>query len=168
MLDDLMKAISNTSNIDAACQSFAADLLKVAAKHRGICHNPVSGSSFMRPEDSLAREIKIAVPRLRALLHFGRQGPWGEPLPLNYRERELLKSKAIPELTLWALFARSLEAHSFDCQIHPSFQAYAEGLMLSHRGRGLMAADPYLAIKYPSRKLKGLCLVSTIWSPLSH
>lgn len=167
MLDELMKAIAVEQDVERGCYAFALSTIKFAATACGQCYNPISGSYFYRPGDVLPRQVNLALPRLRALVHFGRGGPLGVPLPLHYREREVMKVKGVPELTLWALFSRSLEANSFDCDTHPPFHAYAKGLMLSDRGLMLAANDPHLVWKYPPLKLPGLNLETTIWSPLS-
>ena len=167
MLDELMKAIAVEQDVERGCYAFALSTIKFAATGCGQCYNPIAGSYFHRPGDALNREINISVPRLLALAYFGRGGPLGVPLPLNYREREVMKGKGIPELTLWALFSRSVEANSFNCNIHPSFHAYAKGLLLSERGHTLTANDPQLVWKYPPIKLPGLNLETTIWSSLS-
>ena len=167
MLDELMKAIAEEQDVERGCQAFASATIKFAATASGQCYNPIAGSYFHRPGDALNREINISVPRLLALAYFGRGGPLGVPLPLNYSERELLKLRGNPELTLWALFSMSVEANSFNCNIHPTFQAYAKGLLLSDRGLTLTANDPQLVWKYPPLKLPGLNLETTIWSPLS-
>jgi len=165
MIKQLMLKVHQLGDIDYACREFAQAMVRSAARQKGTCINPITRSAFIRPGDSIAAEIRKALPRLRALFLLGNSGPSSLALPINYQEREELKLSGNPEHVLWALYASSLECSEYDVDAHPSFILYASGVLRSQRGAILLSQMPSLAIKYPPVELRGLNLASLIWQP---
>jgi hypothetical protein len=76
-------------------------------------------------------------------------------LPLSYTEREALKGQGGVGYIM-SVFARSLKAQKNDTSKHPSFHAYASGVMASPYAPGFIKTDPDLLDRYPPRALPGL------------
>jgi hypothetical protein len=163
MIEQLMLKVHHLGDIDYACHEFAQAMVRSAARQKGTCINPITGSAFIRPGDSILAEVRKAMPRLRALFLLGNTGPSSMALPINYQEREELKLSDNPEYVLWALYGSSLECNSYDLDAHPSFSNYARGALLSPRGAILVRQMPNLLSKYRPEELKGLDLASLVW-----
>jgi hypothetical protein len=76
------------------------------------------------------------------------------PLPLSYHEREALKAGGLPHIVAW--FARSIDAFKYDFGIHPTFDAYAHGVLASPYAPYFITQDTTLQQRFPGRQLKGL------------
>lgn len=120
--------------------------------------NPVTGGSYLKGRDLFRVQVDQAFIRVKAMVEFGRNGPGGRRLPLNYNEREDLKASGEPDCVLFALWARSLEAKKFDLAGHPTFEVYVAGfLSLDTPYREMMfASDPTVIRRYPPQPLAGL------------
>ncbi|ESW73489.1 hypothetical protein NKK52_25915 [Mesorhizobium sp. C277A] len=156
------------SMIDAACARSAwKAIMAVTVGAPGLRRNTITGGLFVLGEDDLLEEVMKAIPRIRAVVHFGWSGPSGQRLPINHIERKVLECSTEPTDVLWSLFAGSLEASDFDYRRHPSFIEYAAGVFAAHHNRRLLEKDPSLASEYPPKPLAGLDHRSTAWRPVS-
>lgn len=90
-----------------------------------------------------------------ARLWFAENGPADlQPLPLDYDERERLKGGGAPHILAW--YARSLAGENYDVHKHPSFDAYARGVMVSPYAPAEIKTDPDLQKRFPPCPLEGL------------
>ncbi len=165
-MNEMMNALLNAPASDVACTDLARGTLSAVSNAHGQKYNIFTGTYFTSSE-KISVEVRKSVPRLRALVHFGLDGPFGVPLPLTYGQREQLKLSEYPEIVLWALFARSLELNKFDYELHPSFSQYVAGVLLSERGRRMLDEHSFLLSDYPPQMLRGLDIRSLLWQPLS-
>ena len=166
-MNEMLTELLNAPNRDLACIDLARKTLRAAARSYGSSYNVFTGGCFTYPSDKISREVEKSVPRILALAHFGFDGPFGIPLPLNYREREELKLSERPTLVLWALFARSLDANDFDYYLHPTFASYAAGVLISERGLRMVEENAFLSCDYPPHILAGLDLHTLLWRPMA-
>lgn len=128
------------------------------AKRGDQQYNRFTHGYYLLGIDSLECQIEQALIRLRAVVLFGKKGPGGWRLPMNFAEREELKLSGNPVAILLSLFARSLDANGFDLNKHPSFEQYAGGfLFLDTPYRKLLVSlDSTILERYPPRPLPGL------------
>jgi hypothetical protein len=124
--------------------------------------NPVTGAMFVHGEDPIDSQIEDAAVALRARARFAREHPDLPLLPLNYADRERAKRGPDNFRIEHALahFARSLEAHHYDLDRHPSFEAYMRGLLCSQRVREMYAPIAHL---FPPQPLPGLVPGQSYW-----
>lgn len=166
-MNEMLTELLNAPNRDLACIDLARKTLRAAARTYGPSYNVFTGGYFIYPSDKISREVEKSVPRILALAHFGFDGPFGIPLPLNYRDREELNLSERPTLVLWALFARSLEANDFNYNEHPTFASYAAGALISERGRRMVDEHAFLLSDYPPNVLAGLDVRKLLWGPMA-
>jgi hypothetical protein len=125
------------------------------AQRGQICRNPVTAGSYVAGEDPIKPQKEAAARVLAAREWFRRFGPPGlPPLPLNYDEREDLKSGGVPHV--WAWFARSLEGRDYNVLEHPGWADFAPGVMASEFAPGFIKNDEELKRLYPPKALPGL------------
>jgi hypothetical protein len=136
----------------------------LVASHGQCCDNPVTGGAFVWGLDPIAPQKNAAVVRLRARDWFAVNGPHdAPPLPLSrddveaYREARGLKG-------IVGFYARSLSAHGYDVQKHPSFEDFARGLMALNTGMWGIEKDKNLQMRFPPRPLAGMASYA-IWDP---
>src|SRR5215217_3636744 len=105
--------------------------------------------------DQYTQDKQLAGRALVARNWFALNGPTdAPPLPLNYGEREALKSGGLPHIVAW--FARSLAWWDYDFAEHPSFEDYAGGVMTSEYAPDFIKNDNALLRRFPPQKLSGL------------
>jgi hypothetical protein len=143
---------------DIEIRDFVRQLLLSCQVYGAHQINPFTGGSYMKGSDPIRVQVDKAFIRVKAMVEFGRSGPGGRRLPLNYNEREDLKATGNPDCVLFALWARSLDAHKFNLATHPAFEVYAAGfLSLDTPYREMMlASDPTVIRRYPPQPLEGL------------
>jgi hypothetical protein len=94
---------------------------------------------------------------------FERNGPPdARPLPLGYEEREALKHGGIDHIVAW--YACSLACRDYAVEKHPSFDAYARGVMASEFTLHFITNDEELRKRFPPCPLTGLG-PGLVWQP---
>jgi hypothetical protein len=105
--------------------------------------------------DPIEVERETAVRALLAQEQFALNGPPDAPLlPISHDEREDLKVGGLKHLMAW--FARSLDGLDWKYWEHPSFDAYARGVMASDETPYFIKNDEELRKRFPPRALSGL------------
>jgi hypothetical protein len=141
-----------------------ARMLLERGEHRwgNTRRNPVTGAMFVHGEDPIDRQIEAAAVALRARDRFAREHPSLPLLPLNYADRERAKRGPDNFRIEHALahFARSLEAHQYDLDRHPSFEVYMRGLLCCQRLREMYTLIAHL---FPPHPLPGLVPDQSYW-----
>jgi len=130
-----------------------------------LCQSPILGSSFVPGEDPEEPALKELARRgLVAREWFFLHGPPdAPPLPLSGHERSDLKYKdALGHLV--TQFSNSLEANGWDIKSHPSFEAYARGVIASPLAADIVRGDDSILKRYPPRELRYI-LSGMIWRP---
>ena len=132
-----------------------------------LCRSPILGGSFVPGEDPAEPEIKELSRRALVTREwFSLHGPPdAPPLPLSGIERSDLKYKN-PFGHLVTQFSNSLEANGWDMNSHPSFEAYARGVIASPLAADIVRTDETILKRYPPRKLRYI-LSGMIWRPVS-
>ena len=139
---------------------------EAADRFEEMRRNPVTGGDWINGIDPIAPQEKAAYLRLKARRWFARTGPNdAPPLPLSYEERESMKFGGLPRLVSW--YARSLDAINYDYETHPSFEAYARGVLASRYAPDFIKQVEELQRQYPARELHGLG-PGLVWRPDAH
>ena len=142
--------------------------------HGKPCHNPVTGGGYIGGLDPIDEQKAAARRALQARNWFVYTGPAdAQPLPISSSERSDIHLRDDYARFLFhyilELYSRSLEAQQFDFIQHPSFAAFASGVLwdAEHDGGHLPNCPdelPQLRKRFPPRRLPGL-LPSFDWVP---
>jgi hypothetical protein len=122
----------------------------------GMAEIPVIGGRFLTWADH-----SFLLPRVCAALcareRFRQDAPaWAQPLPLRWEDCKTLEYDDNPRFNLVGLFGISLHGE-WDYERHPSFAAFASGLMAYEHTPDHLRNDRALRQEFPPRRLKGLC-----------
>jgi hypothetical protein len=117
--------------------------------------NPVTGGRWVRGLDPIAPQKRRARRALEAREWFAAVAPEdAPPLPLSHEAREDLKVAGLSHIVAW--FARSLAAQDYDYQKHPTFEAFARGVMASPYAPDFIKNDEQLKTRFLPLQLDGL------------
>ena len=129
------------------------ELFEAAPKHGELYSDPVFGGELPVSVVPIAVQKRAAHRALVAREWFFVHGPSdAPPLPLSGEERGDLKYKD-PLGHLVTQFSNSLEANGWDMNGHPSFEAYARGVIASPFAADLVWKDNAIRKRYPPREL---------------
>jgi hypothetical protein len=136
-------------------------------RHEQIRTNPVTGGRWVNGVDPIKPQKEAAYLAFMAREWFAENGPAdAPPLPLSYAERVSVKGRGLPHVVM--CFAYSLKNLNYDFNKHPSFDAYARGVLASPYAPDFITSDQVLVHRYPPETLyglgRGLCWQSS-WPP---
>lgn len=137
--------------------------------HGQVCVNPVTGSRYVSGVDPIEPQKKAARDALLARERFAIVGPKDmQPLPISDEEIENLKyawdSKQPTRNFILSCFGNSLRLNDHDLKSHPSFEAFARGIMASEHTPDFVENDEALGKLYPPCPLPGLG-PALVWEP---
>jgi hypothetical protein len=133
------------------------DLFSTARKlSPTLAEIPIIGGLFITDLDFSNPLLRVC----RALAARGKfhqeKPPWAPDLPLHERDIEELEHDDNSKLRLVGLFAGSLQGERWDAE-HPSFSAYASGLLAYEYTPIEIRCDHELQCEFPPQPLAGLC-----------
>ena len=133
------------------------------------CENPVTGGRYVYGVDPIEQQKKEARDALLARERFAIVGPKDmQPLPISDEEIEDRKyawdSKQPALGYIGSCFGYSVRANGHDLKSHPSFEAFARGVMASEHAPDFVKKDEVLRKRYPPRPLAGLG-PALVWEP---
>ena len=141
-------------------------MYRAAPKDEQFYSDPVFGAEWLKSAMPMAKQKKGARRALLAREWFYLHGPSdAPPLPLDGEEQADLKYRD-PLAHLVTQFSKSLAANGWDIHSHPSFKAYARGVMASPLAADLVRNDDAMRKRYPPRELQFI-LSGMIWRPVS-
>jgi hypothetical protein len=125
------------------------------------CENPVTGGRYVYGVDPIEPQKAEARRALLAQEMFAVVGPKDmQPLPISDEEIEDRKyawdSKQPALGYIGSCFGYSVRANGHDLKSHPSFEAFARGVMASEHAPDFVKKDEVLRKRYPPRPLRGL------------
>jgi hypothetical protein len=126
---------------------------------------PVVGGVYIVGEEHYMR---CFVPKIAAALiareRFKQDAPaWAGELPVHLDNCVRQRYSHCPREALVGYYAYSLLEADYDCDIHPSFDAYGRGVMAYWDGPEEIRCDPELQDEFPPQELEGLCDGLMIW-----
>jgi hypothetical protein len=133
------------------------------------CVNPVTGGRYVYGGDPIEQQKAEARRALLAREWFAIVGPKDmQPLPISDEEIENLKyaldSKQPARNFILSCFGDSLRLNDHDLKSHPSFEAFARGIMASEHTPDFVKNDEALRKRYPPCLLAGFG-PALIWEP---
>lgn len=144
-----------------------AEVLSQADGH--VYDNPVTGGRFLKGEsgeDSIAYQKHDAEKALLAREWFAVYGPPNAPLlpllPWDWDSMRYGGTGGLPVLV--GFYARSLALLDWKVHEHPSFEDFAQGLMMTPDIRARASEDPLILKPYPPRVLVGMSQ-GAYWEP---
>ena len=137
---------------------------QIKAERDDTVSNPATEAHFVRRQDPVAPQKRIARLALLARVHFAQNGPAdAPPLPLSCKDWEQAR-RARGLRGLVGFFARSLAGQDWDFEKHPSFEDFARGLMATDTGFWEIEKDEYLRNRFPPCALPGMTPCA-FWAP---
>ena len=142
---------------------------KNPGRYGKICTNPVTGGRYVYGGDPIEQQKKEARDALLAREWFAIVGPKDmQPLPISDEEIEDRKyawdSKHPALGYIGSCFGYSVRANGHDLKSHPSFEAFARGVMASEHAPDFVKNDEALRKQYPPWPLAGLG-PALVWEP---
>ena len=142
---------------------------KNPGRYGKICTNPVTGGRYVYGGDPIEQQKAEARRALLAREWFAIVGPKDmQPLPISDEEIENLKyaldSKQPARNFILSCFGDSLRLNDHDLKSHPSFEAFARGIMASEHTPDFVKNDEALRKRYPPCLLAGFG-PALIWEP---
>src|ERR1019366_10512741 len=133
------------------------------------CENPVTGGRYVGGLDPIEPQKRMARDALLARERFAIVGPKDmQPLPISDEEIEDRKyawdSKQPALGYIGSCFGYSVRANGHDLKSHPSFEAFARGVMASEHAPDFVKNDEALRKQYPPCLLAGFG-PALIWEP---
>jgi hypothetical protein len=123
-----------------------------------VCEVPFIGGKYRADSaDDHAELQQRVVDALMAKQRFAWTGPdWADELPLSHEAITAAEESEDPGQRSVGLYARSLARLNWDYRTHPSFKAFARGLMAHPGTPKELRQDRRLRKEFPPARLDGL------------
>jgi hypothetical protein len=134
----------------------------------GIAEVPITGGWYIprlldaQKQVLLLRIVAALVARERVRADAS-VPPWAKPLVVHQDRLEEMIEDDNPQIKLAGYYGSSLRGAAWDYDAHPSFNAFASGIMACEYAPIELRNDPLLLQQFPPRPLEGLCDGQLMW-----